>query len=75
MVMGDGVKIGLDVSFNNTYDCKGIQEKTGEINCTEAYITHDEIPLKPRRFLLIKVILTVLLCMWVFIYMHICKYK
>jgi hypothetical protein len=36
------LKIGLDVSFDNMQDWKGIMEKTGEVNSTGAYIMNDE---------------------------------
>jgi hypothetical protein len=35
--------VGLDASFDNTQDCKGIQEKAGEINNMKAYMTNHEI--------------------------------
>jgi hypothetical protein len=35
------VNIGLDMSFDNMWDWKGIREKATEVNSTEAYITND----------------------------------
>jgi hypothetical protein len=35
------LNVGLDVSFDNMQDWKGIREKAGEVNSTEVYITND----------------------------------
>lgn len=48
------LKVDLDVSFNNMNDCKGIQEKAWEINCTEAYSTNHKIRLKSQRLSLVQ---------------------
>jgi hypothetical protein len=34
--------VGLDVSFDNLQDWKGVQEKAGEVNSKKAYVTNDE---------------------------------
>jgi hypothetical protein len=39
---GIALDVGLDVSFDNMPDCKGIREKAREVNSTEAYITNGE---------------------------------
>jgi hypothetical protein len=31
---------GLDISFDNMQDWKGIGEKVGEVNSTKAYVTN-----------------------------------
>jgi hypothetical protein len=36
------LNFGLDVSFDNTWDGQGMQEKAWEVNSTEAHITNDE---------------------------------
>jgi hypothetical protein len=36
------LKTGLDGSFDNMEDWKGIREKAGEVNSTETYITNGE---------------------------------
>jgi hypothetical protein len=33
---------GLDASFDNMYNWKGIRQKVGEVNSTNIYITNDE---------------------------------
>jgi hypothetical protein len=43
------LKIGLDLSFDNIYDCKGMREKAREANSTEAHTTNDETPLNSQR--------------------------
>jgi hypothetical protein len=35
--MGDGVKLSLDVSFDNMRGWQRIQEEAGEVNSMEAY--------------------------------------
>jgi hypothetical protein len=37
-----GLKVGLDVSFDKLFDCKGIRQKFAEINSTKARETNDE---------------------------------
>jgi hypothetical protein len=36
------LNFGLGVSFDNMWDWKGVREKAGEVNGTEAYIRNDE---------------------------------
>jgi hypothetical protein len=38
--------IGLDASFYNMLDYKGMREKTGEVNSIEAYITMLRLPIQ-----------------------------
>jgi hypothetical protein len=33
---------GLDASFDNVQDWKGIREKAGEVNSTKTHVTDDE---------------------------------
>jgi hypothetical protein len=40
--LGKALNVGLDVSFDNTQDWKGIWEISGDINSTKTYITNDE---------------------------------
>jgi hypothetical protein len=42
LFVGDSVNVGLDISFDNMYDCKGIQEKAGEVNSPKNYVTSDK---------------------------------
>lgn len=37
-----GLNLNLDALFDNMWNRKGIREKTGEVNSTKAYMTHDE---------------------------------
>jgi hypothetical protein len=37
------LKVGLDASFDNTYDWKGIPDKTGFVEGRKVYVTNDEI--------------------------------
>jgi hypothetical protein len=39
---GVSLNVGLDVSFDNTYDNKGIREKAEKFKSTNAYITKDQ---------------------------------
>jgi hypothetical protein len=36
------LKISLNTSFDNMWDCKGLWKKIREVNDTKAYITNDE---------------------------------
>jgi hypothetical protein len=35
------LNVGLDTSFVNTQDWKGIRKKAGEVNSTTTYVTND----------------------------------
>jgi hypothetical protein len=35
LLVGDGVNVGLDVSFDSTYGWKGIREKAGKLIITK----------------------------------------
>jgi hypothetical protein len=35
------LNVGLDVSFDNMWDWKGIREKTGEVNGTKANVKYN----------------------------------
>jgi hypothetical protein len=40
--VGDGINIGLEISFANLQDWKEIRAKAGEVNCTKADKTNAE---------------------------------
>jgi hypothetical protein len=39
------LNVGLDVSFDNMKDWRGIREKAGEPNNTKPYVTNEETSL------------------------------
>jgi hypothetical protein len=45
LFVGEGIIIGLDVSFDNMWDYKGILKKAREVNNTEFYIKNIIFPL------------------------------
>jgi hypothetical protein len=51
MFVGDTLNVGLEATFGNLQDWKGMREKSCEVDGTKAYITNDKIasPILKRR--------------------------